>query len=72
MSTITVVPTTAPVHDDGDVGHPRPKLWHTPSTADETRGLCGTELAGELSVDVPNGAPDSCVVCDEMAEWGAR
>jgi hypothetical protein len=73
MSTITVVPATTPVHVDVDVGHPRPKLWHVPSKADPTKALCGTpNLVGEGSVAVPDGSPESCVVCDEMNAWGAR
>ena len=72
MSTITVVPATAPVHDDVSTGHPRYGLWHVPSKVDPTKALCGVKLRGESSTDVPDGSPDSCVVCDEMNAWGAR
>jgi len=52
---------------------PAPKggsqLWHVPSQADDERSLCGVSLDEGPGVSVPNGDPDSCVVCDEMNRW---
>jgi hypothetical protein len=46
------------------------RLWHLPSQGDDERGLCGISLLkGHPGVFMPDGAPDSCVVCDEMNRW---
>ena len=71
MSISTVSPATAPVSDHLDTGSRRHTLWHIPSEADPDKGLCGARLTAE-SRDVPNGDPDSCIVCEDLAAWGAR
>ncbi|HLI61420.1 MAG TPA: hypothetical protein VKV21_17315 [Solirubrobacteraceae bacterium] len=69
---ITRVVEPVPVNDQTGGGNPRWGLWHTSSEADPGKGLCGARLNGEVRDDIPNGDPDSCVVCDDLYACGVR
>ena len=46
------------------------ELWHRIEPDDPARSLCGLRLDEGPGIVLPPGHPDSCIVCDDLADIG--